>query len=225
MSARDWELLARRRSCNLLTRDEMEHGKTPTTPTISSIIAAVQCQEALKLLHGLQNISGRGWIFDGLSTEAYQTSYQRKGDCYSHETLEMIVSLDEGADSITIGEVLNKARELLGDDCELELSREVLEKLTCPRCGDVETLYQSLGQVKAQKAWCPRCSDIRREVATFQKLRSDDHALLQRTPASIGIPPMDILIARSGAHAIGFELSGDATKVLGPMADAGLEWV
>src|SRR5262245_45512573 len=59
MSQRDWQLLQMRRSCNLLTREEMERGKTPTTPTISSIIAGVQCQEAVKLLHGMETIGGR----------------------------------------------------------------------------------------------------------------------------------------------------------------------
>ena len=53
-------LLQMRRSCNLLSRSEMVAGKTPTTPTISSIIAGVQAQEAVKLLHGLPTISGKG---------------------------------------------------------------------------------------------------------------------------------------------------------------------
>src|SRR5690348_2644556 len=94
MSETDWKLLQMRRSCNLLSRPEMEGGRTPTTPTISSIIAGVQCQEAVKLLHGLQTITGRGWVFDGLSTDSYKVEYQRKPNCYSHETLEEIVSLD-----------------------------------------------------------------------------------------------------------------------------------
>src|SRR3954468_16611474 len=43
MSEMDWKLLQHRRSCNLLTRPEMETGgRTPTTPTVSSIIAGVQ---------------------------------------------------------------------------------------------------------------------------------------------------------------------------------------
>src|SRR5215207_7112174 len=71
MSERDWELLQKRRSCNLLTRAEMERGKTPTTPTISSIVAGVQCQEAVKLIHGLETMAGRGWVFSGLATDAY----------------------------------------------------------------------------------------------------------------------------------------------------------
>src|SRR3954469_16261872 len=58
MSATDWKLLNQRRSCNLHRREEMEGGKTPTTPTVSSIVAGVQCQEAIKLLHGLETIAG-----------------------------------------------------------------------------------------------------------------------------------------------------------------------
>src|SRR5207302_9802970 len=98
MSAMDWKLLNQRRSCNLLSRPEMEGGKTPTTPTVSSIIAGVQCQEAVKLLHGLPTIKGRGWVFDGLSTDAYQVEFQRKEACYSHETLDEIITLDVSGD-------------------------------------------------------------------------------------------------------------------------------
>src|SRR5215831_13994614 len=43
----DWELLQRRMSCNLLLHEPVVEGKTPTTPTISSIIAGVQVQEAV----------------------------------------------------------------------------------------------------------------------------------------------------------------------------------
>jgi molybdopterin/thiamine biosynthesis adenylyltransferase/ubiquitin-protein ligase len=89
MSELDWQLLQKRRSCNLLTRDEMETGKTPTTPTISSIIAGVQCQEAVKLLHGLPTICGRGWVFDGSSADSYQVEYQLKDDCLSHDPPEL----------------------------------------------------------------------------------------------------------------------------------------
>jgi adenylyltransferase/sulfurtransferase len=138
MSALDWQLLQRRRSCNLLSRAEMEEGKTPTTPTISSIIAGVQCQEALKLLHGLPAIAGRGWVLDGLSMDSYLVEYQRKEECYSHDTLEEVIPLDAGVGDVTAGQLLKQARRLLGPAAELELGRDVLEKLVCPRCRDEE---------------------------------------------------------------------------------------
>jgi molybdopterin/thiamine biosynthesis adenylyltransferase len=227
MSERDWRVLQSRRSCNLLTREQMEHGgRTPTTPTIASIIAGVQCQEAVKLLHGLDTIAGRGWVFHGLTTDAYQTTYQRKADCYSHETLDEIVALEASADSITLAALMERAAAVISECDELELTREVVEKFVCPRCGGEEAVYESLGRVSSSRAVCPaHGDDVQRGVRTFHKVRRTDSTLLDRTPAQIGLPPMDILIARHAGRSIGLELSGDATKVLGSLVDAGLEWV
>ena len=214
MSETDWRLLQMRRSCNLLSRPEMIAEKTPTTPTISSIIAAVQCQEALKLLHGLDTIKGRGWVFDGLGTDAYQIEFQRKPTCYSHETLEQIVPLEAGVEDITPAALLDEARHLLGPDAELELAREVLEKLVCPKCKREEQVFASLGKVKGDRAWCPNCKDVRRDVVTFFTIRGNE-PFIDQPLADIGVPPFDIVIARGPERSIGFELSGDAQAVLG----------
>lgn len=224
MSETDWKLLQMRRSCNLLSRPEMEAGKTPTTPTISSIIAGVQCQEAVKILHGMGTMQGRGMVFDGLSADAYGVEYQRKPNCYSHETLSQIVSLDARADSSTARDMLGIARNLLGPGAELELPRDVLEKLVCPNCHQEEPLFASLGRVKAGRAFCPNCPGVRREVVTFYKLRGNE-SFLDRPLSEIGVPPFDILIARNEGRAVGLELSGDAASVLGPLSDSeALQW-
>ncbi|HEY8748081.1 MAG TPA: ThiF family adenylyltransferase [Tepidisphaeraceae bacterium] len=224
MSETDWRLLQLRRSCNLLSRPEMEGGKTPTTPTISSIIAGVQCQEAVKLLHGLQTMAGRGWVFDGLSTDSYPIEYQRKTNCYSHEILEDIVSLDASTSTMTSRQLLAEAKRLLGNDAQLELARDVLEKLVCPTCGREEKLFASLGRVSADKATCPHCPTSRRDVKTFYKIVGTED-FLDLPLSQIGVPAFDIVIARAGSQAIGMELGGDAESVLGPLAESGgLEW-
>ena len=228
MSQTDWKLLQLRRSCNLLSKSEMETGKTPTTPTISSIIAGVQCQEAVKILHGMETISGKGWVFSGLTTDSYLTEFQKKDDCVSHDTLEKIVPMPWSIHITTVGEALIEARRLLGPTAELELGRDVLEKMVCPACHAEESLFQSLGQVKSDKAGCPTCGAARREVITFYKIRGGE-SFLDKTLARIGVPPFDVLIARTVDRAIGLELSDDAGGVLGPLFqtaadEAELEW-
>jgi adenylyltransferase/sulfurtransferase len=215
MSAIDWQLLQKRRSCNLLTRAEMQGGKTPTTPTISSIIAGVQCQEAVKLLHGLPTMRGRGWVFEGVSGDSYQTEYQQKDDCYSHETFDEVVSLDVRSDQITVRQLCDEACRLLGPEARLELARDVLEKLVCLKCKREEILFASLGRVSADKAFCPNCPDSRREVVTFYQINSGE-AFADRTLRDIGVPAFDIIIARLPDRLVGLELSGDAGEVLGP---------
>jgi molybdopterin/thiamine biosynthesis adenylyltransferase len=228
MSQTDWKLLQLRRSCNLLSKSEMETGKTPTTPTISSIIAGVQCQEAVKILHGMETISGKGWVFSGLSTDSYLTEYQKKESCFSHDTLEKIVSMPWSIHTTTVGEALAEARKLLGPNAELELGRDVLEKMVCPACHAEESLFLSLGQVKSDKAACPKCNAARREVVTFYKIRGSE-SFLDKTLSQIGVPAFDVLIARTAERAIGLELSNDAAEVLGSLHtqtadEAELEW-
>jgi molybdopterin/thiamine biosynthesis adenylyltransferase len=221
MSKRDWDLIRHRRSCNLLSRADMQGGKTPTTPTVSSIIAGVQTQEAVKLLHGLQTIGGRGWVFNGLSADVYQTEFQRKTDCYSHDTLDQVIPLDVSVDDVTVGEMLKLAANQLGQPVEIELAREVLHKLACPKCKAEMLLFTSPGSVKAGQESCPACGAAR-EVVTFSKFRGDED-FLGRTLAQAGVPPFDILIVRTGERVVGFKLAGDAHRVLGPLASGGLE--
>src|SRR5438067_2600642 len=215
MSETDWKLLNLRRSCNLLTRQEMEAGKTPPTPTISSIIAGVQAQEALKILHGMESVAGKGWVFVGLTADSYQIEFQRKEDCYSHDPLSEVISIDARADTMTVRQMLERARSILGPSAELELGRDILEELICPKCKREETIFASLGKVKAEQAWCPHCKDARREVQTFHKIRGRE-TFMDQTLASIGVPAFDILISRNTERAVGFELSEDAAQVLGP---------
>jgi adenylyltransferase/sulfurtransferase len=193
----------------------MQTGKTPTTPTISSIIAGVQTQEAVKLLHGMQSFPGKGWVFAGLSADAYQVEFQRKEDCYSHDPLDEVIPLDAKASTITARALLDHARTILGPTAELVLGRDILEKLICPKCKAEEPLFMSLGKVTADKAWCPTCKDTRREVQTFHKIRGRE-PFLDQPLATIGVPPFDILVSRNADRAIGFELTADAAEVLGP---------
>lgn len=224
MSDRDWAALRLRRSCNLLSRPQMEGGKTPTTPTIGSIVAGVQCQEAVKLLHGLPTMAGHGWVFIGLTGESFQVRFQRKRDCYSHETLDEVVPLDAGAAGLTVGAAVDLARKHVGPEAELELSRDVLAGLDCPACGGREERFMSLGKAPAGLAVCPGCGG-RRDVRTFCKLRGGE-PFRDRTLADVGVPPLDVLVARAGDRAVGFELSGDAPAVLGPLVDGeeALQW-
>lgn len=225
MSETDWKLLQMRRSCNLLSRSDMQAGKTPTTPTISSIIAGIQTQEALKLLHGMEAMAGRGLVFAGEAADCYGVEYQRKPDCMSHDPLDEVIPLDAGSDSITLAELLEEARRQAGADATLELAREVLWKFACPSCGQEQEVFCSLGRATADQARCPHCDGITRDVRTFHKITGDE-AFLDRTPAEIGLPPFDILTARSLTRAIGLELSGDAPQVLGSLwsDESELDW-
>ena len=218
MSEMDWKLLNKRRSCNLLTRDEMQTGKVPTTPTISSIIAGIQCQEAVKLLHGMETIAGKGFVFNGITCDSYLVEYTENEECYSHETAEHIVSLPLKASQVVVSELLTRARKDIGDDAVLELGRDILTALRCPICHKTEDLFLSLGKVRNSDSICPNCGH-RREAATAFTIDGSQE-FIGRTFSEIGVPPFDIVWARNGDKLIGYEFSGDADDVLGEVAAA-----
>jgi len=216
MSDIDWKILQQRRSCNLLSAEDMQRGRTPTTPTISSIIAGVQCQELVKYLHGMPGLAGRGWVFEGISGDSYKIDYQRKAECYSHETLDEIIELEAGAGQLSARQLLNIAAQQAGAGATLELPRDMLEKLVCPQCHGEEELFTSLASVTPSQAYCPHCENQPRQVETFHSIRGDE-PFLDRMLADIGVPLFDILIARGPQRTVGLELSGDAAATLGSL--------
>ena len=215
MSETDWKLLNRRRSCNLLSRDEMQEGKVPTTPTISSIIAGVQCQEAVKLLHGMDTIAGKGFVYNGISSDSYLIEYQRNEECYSHDTAERIYPMQNKTIEVKIAELLSLAKQRLGNDTVLELGRDVLTSFKCPDCKETEKIFMSLGKAKGSMAVCPKCGKKREIETTFTIHGGEDFC--DMTFAELGVPPFDIVWARNGEHLIGFEFAGDAPGILGDL--------
>ena len=83
MTERDYQLINLKYSCPLLKREDIAEGKVPTAPTISSMIAGLQTQEALKLLHGLAVKPGAAMVWNGESNNFYTTAYQKKENCLS----------------------------------------------------------------------------------------------------------------------------------------------
>src|SRR5918998_1206222 len=104
MTARDYELLNLRYSCPLLRREDILQGKVPTAPTIASMMAALEVQEALKLLHGLPVSAGGALVFNGVSNQFYSTQLPRREDCLSHESYPTPTELPLGQ-ARTVAEV------------------------------------------------------------------------------------------------------------------------
>ena len=210
MSEMDWVLLNKRRSCNLLTRSEMELGKTPTTSTISSIIAGVQCQEAVKLLHGMETIAGKGFVFNGISADSYLIEYQRKEDCWSHDTADRVISLERSVRDMTVRELLETARKDLGTSVQLEFNQEILEKMTCAPCGEETEAFIPFGKATAENAICPKCGK-NRILKTFFTVTGEE-TWLDRTLKQCGLPFFDIVWARTESELIGYEMSADRVE-------------
>ncbi len=215
----DWEMLERRRSCALLRRDEMEEGKVPTTPTAGSLVAAVQCQEALKLLHGLPSMSGKGFVYDGQSYDSYMVAYQRKDDCMSHDLFDPIEKTEWSAGGTTVDDVLSAARERLGASAVVDLRVEIVSALECPECGQREEVYRSVSALREADGLCPDCGKPRRP--DFMHGLDGSENIGAKTLGEAGVPPFDVIIGRNGLDRVFWELSADEEAVLSGLDGGG----
>lgn len=204
--------LAVRYSCPLLARQNILLGKVPTTPTIASIIGAMQSQEALKLLHAMPVEPGKVIHFNGMTNEMHTTAYLTRDDCESHWTYGEVIELPARAESTTLRDMLKIARADLGPDAILELDQELILALRCPICRTVEQILQPISQVSFEFAHCPACGALRETEMTHAI--TGDETFLDRSLASIGVPPLHVVRALSAQDYRFYELSGDLPTAL-----------
>lgn len=218
----DWAILDRRMSCNLLLHAEEKQGRTPTTPTISSIIAGVQVQESVKLLHDMPVLASKGFVFEGLHHTSYVVSYTENPDCMSHYTLDRMAAIHAPSEEIFLGELFDLACKDLGTrEITLEFSRDVIQALECPQCGKAEEIFRPVGSVSYEQGRCPDDGSMR-VVRTMSGYRGEER-LRNRRLSQLGIPPFDVFTARSLDSEISYLIAGDSKSILGPLADPWLK--
>ena len=218
MNETDRKLVRDRLSCAMLARDAIQQGHVPTTSVAASFIAALEVQEAIKYLHGQPTLDGEGIHVNGMWNDFNRVQYKRRDDCVAHDSFDHVLPLNRGVNDITLAELLDRAETRLGKGATLELSRDVVTRLTCPVCETTERAGLVLGAMRETDARCSVCGTHR--VVDFSGIVVRDGEMdLSLTPAQIGIPPFDIIVARQGIdQQEAWLFDGDAAACLGPLA-------
>ena len=204
--------LALRYSCPLLARQNILLGKVPTTPTIASIIGAMQAQEALKLIHAMPVEPGKVTHFNGYTNHLHTTAYLPDADCESHWIYGDINELPLRAASSTLREMLDLVQADLGENAVLELDQELVLSLNCMNCNTSEQVLKPLNEVSFEAGHCPTCGQMR-EVNLTHTIHGDED-FAERSLLSVGVPPLHILRATNGSEYRFYELSGDLDEAL-----------
>jgi adenylyltransferase/sulfurtransferase len=204
--------LSMRYSCPLLARQNILLGKVPTTPTIASIIGAMQSQEALKVINDMPIQPGKVTHFNGMVNDMHTTAYVPRDDCQSHWTYGEITELPARAEHTTLADLLRIARADLGPDAMIELDQELITSLACPNCNTTEQILKPLNDVTFEAGHCPTCGILRETTLTH--IISGEENFLHRTLASVGVPSLHILRVHNGVEYRFYELTGDLPDAL-----------
>ncbi len=204
--------LSLRYSCPLLARENILLGKVPTTPTIASIIGAMQAQEALKIIHNIPVDAGKVVRFNGMTNEMYTSAYQAREDCESHWNYGDILELPLDVNQTTLEKIYEIVRQDLGPDAVLELDQELILTLECQQCKTIDHVLKPISHMSYQGAHCPICGNLR--VIQMTHSITGSESFLHRTLASIGIPPLHIMKAYNAEEYRFYELSGTLSETL-----------
>lgn len=193
----DRQILSRRKSCALLDADDIVAGKVPTTATSASLIAAIQCQEAIKVLHGrddLVALRNEGLTYIGETLDVFRVSYGEDEYCLAHDTFGELqpVTVDTGDTLATLARAAGIAPD---DVVAYDLESDVVVGARCHACARPVEAFGSTVALAADEARCPDCG----ELPALEVVRSVGPAevLAQRPIAELRLPARDVVTVRT----------------------------
>lgn len=210
--------------CNRLASLYTAEGKMPTTPTIASIVAAVQVQESLKMLNYStwegRTLVSHQLIFNGTVADCFRVELSKREDCLSHHSItkDEIVELRKvKAAETTFGELMKIIERKLGSGATLELGFDVILTADCAKCSQKNTILKPVGLFFQEHLPCEICEQ-ERSLDIFHSINKKQTSVFEQVKniklADLQVPPLHIFQAWSRqGEGLCFELTGDTTEI------------
>ena len=218
MTENDYRLINLRYSCPLLRQEDLQAGKVPTAPTISSMIGGLQTQEALKLLHDLP-VAGRGSV-----------DLQRRGQSVLPDAIPAPRRLHESRDVSPCRwscrcraacahrlrsfspTACRRRRPGAGDSSRLVLDRDLVVSIDCIPCGTSRPIMKTLTPRGPPADDLPGVPTDRAPRITHTVEAGSE--LAESRLCDLGIPPYDMVRVESASMECVFLLTGDRSAVM-----------
>lgn len=193
----DRKILAARKSCALLSADEMLTGKVPTNATTAAIIAGIQVQESVKLLvdrRDLLALRNQAFIYTGDTLDSYLTDYTEDEWCLSHDRYAKLEVWSPQADA-TMATLVSTQGDSLGDLEAVELEAELVLARHCGECGWGDDTIRPIPAMGRGDGECPHCRGLL-SIEAAKSFKPVDPVL--RLPwSAFHLPDLDVVTLRS----------------------------
>ena len=202
----DRQVLAARKSCGLLSDDELLDGKVPTTITSAAVVAGVQVQEAVKLLHGDDGplaLRNQGWNFVGETGDAYVVDYGEDEWCPAHDRYGELCPWPALADA-PLSAVVKASTAIVGAVDAVDFEGDVVVSSHCATCDRTRPVLRRLVDLDRSAARCAACATLL-SFDTRTSLAPDDE-LLVHAPTALGLPAGDVVSVRGTAGRVHYQV-------------------
>ena len=223
LSREEFNHIMLRTGCADVVRNQGDAGRVATTPISASIVGAMQVQEAMKIIHlseeepaPFKTLQGKMLRYEGMTntTSIYRFA-SWKNTCPAHELWDDVKECQELSATMTVGNILEKLRALLGTET-VEINM---------RNNKFIDIIVSDRPEKEFKVMIPE-SKLDNYIKENKELRQlsyrtlihkhffeniDDRFPYQElTLQQIGIPPFDVIEVSTDKGVVHLELTGDA---------------
>lgn len=212
----EWTNIRAKMGCPDIARRYSAQGRIPTTPISSSIIGAMQVQEALKIIHNndKMSMSGESFYYEGMTNTVIQSkSPSLKEDCLSHfgyEDDELIQANELGTES-TLGDTFAWLKQhFKSDHPVIELDHELVLEITGEKSEDSHELIVAKPHLSDEltRPFSHQKDELILISKSVQKIGVDFHRM-NLTLGQIGIPPLHIISIWVNGKSHLVELSAD----------------
>lgn len=196
-----YERFNERYSCPFNLVNDLTEDKVPTTAVTTSVIAAIQVQQAVNCLHEIND-----GLLPGEKLTVYlkpfymlKDSLPENPDCLAHNPLPTEISTLEIYDNISFNQILHEIKNILKAKKSIKFPYPYIHKFICQQCKKSEILLKPQESVKQHQAICPTCGELR--TPEIIKEISENSDLSQLSYNQFAFPNMEI-----------FELNGSESK-------------
>ncbi len=203
-----------RLGCPDIAQRNATQGRIPTTPISSSIVAALQTQEALKVVMGneRQSMAGEKFYFEGMNNIFLQyNTPDLKEDCLSHYRYDSILEAPNLTAQMTVKETLDfLSQHFKTDHPIIELDYELVLEITGKQSEKTSAVVVPFPHLSDQLMQKYEGVTGENMVITKDLARIDKtFPHLDMTLQSIGIPPLHIMSVLIDSQRHFVELTGD----------------
>ena len=212
----DWANIRTKLGCADVAQRNSSAGRVPTTPISSSIIAAMQVQEALKIIHNYEDKSmmGQQFTYDGMNNWIVNfASPPLKDECDSHYAIEdgeLIQMKDLSCENTVESTIKKLKKELKAEHISISLNYKIITEVTSMSSDKSHSVLipEPHFSENAQAEYQEEVGEVL-GITKYVDHISEDFPDLSRTLKECGVPPLQILTVETEKDIYFVELTKD----------------
>lgn len=151
------EFSGRRQSCSRLKMTDTQLQHIPTIQVSSALAGAFVATEVILHLQGRSRLGNRILQYSAENHRSSVFDVPQSKKCLVHQEGEPAL-VDAGLDStVTVRALLERMKEMTGEDCMLRLPDEFIFSMECEGCGEELPIGRFKADVYDKERWCATC--------------------------------------------------------------------